>query len=37
LLYKEAFPDKHQAALRERQIKDFSKAKKKDLITGPLK
>jgi predicted GIY-YIG superfamily endonuclease len=37
LLYKEAFPDKHQAAKRKRQIKGFSKAKKQELITGYLK
>ncbi len=34
LLYKESFQNKHQAALRERQIKGFSKAKKQDLIKG---
>ena len=37
LLYKEAFPNKHQAARRERQIKGFSKAKKLKLITGLTK
>jgi predicted GIY-YIG superfamily endonuclease len=37
LLYKEAFPNKHQAAKRERQIKGFSKAKKQELITRPVK
>jgi len=37
LLYKEAFPHKHQAAARERQIKNFSKAKKQKLITEHLK
>ena len=37
LLYKETFQNKHQAAQRERQIKVFSKAKKKDLIKGIIK
>jgi predicted GIY-YIG superfamily endonuclease len=32
LLYKEAFTEKHQAALREKQIKRFSRAKKQALI-----
>ncbi|MCH7558822.1 MAG: GIY-YIG nuclease family protein [Planctomycetes bacterium] len=32
LLYKETFPDKHQAAKREKQIKGFSRAKKGNLI-----
>jgi predicted GIY-YIG superfamily endonuclease len=34
LLYKEPFPNKHQAARRERQIKGFSNAKKQQLITA---
>ena len=37
LLYKEAFPNKHQAAQRERQIKGESYAKKQDLIKGLTK
>jgi len=37
LLYKEAFPNKHQAARRERQIKGWSKAKKQELITGLIR
>jgi len=37
LLYKEAFPNKHQAAARERQIKGFSKAKKQELIASLIK
>jgi predicted GIY-YIG superfamily endonuclease len=32
LLYKETFPDKHQAAKREKQIKGWSKATKDELI-----
>jgi len=32
LLDKETFPDKHQAAKREKQIKGFSRAKKGNLI-----
>ena len=37
LIYKETFPDKNQAAKRERQIKAFSKAKKQELIARYLK
>jgi len=37
LLYKEAFPNKHQAARRERQIKGFKYAKKLKLITGLIR
>jgi len=37
LLYKVPFQNKHQAARRERQIKGFSYAKKKDLIKGLIK
>jgi len=37
LLYKEPFPNKHQAARRERQIKGWSKEKKQDLIKGLTK
>ena len=37
LLYKKAFPNKHQAAIRERQIKGWTKAKKQELITGLIK
>ena len=32
LLYKEAFPDKFQAARREREIKGWSRSKKEELI-----
>jgi len=32
LLYKEIFPDKFQAARREKEIKGWSKAKKEELI-----
>jgi predicted GIY-YIG superfamily endonuclease len=32
LLYKELFLDKHKAAFREKQIKDFSRAKKEALM-----
>jgi predicted GIY-YIG superfamily endonuclease len=31
LLYKETFPDKHQAAKREKQIKGFSRIKRETL------
>jgi predicted GIY-YIG superfamily endonuclease len=34
LLYNESFPDKFQAAQREKQIKGWSKAKKQELIAG---
>jgi len=37
LLYKESFPNKHQAAASERQIKGFSKAKKQQLIASLIK
>jgi len=37
LLYKEPFPDKHQAAARERQIKNWSKVKKQELISSLIK
>ena len=37
LLYKEVFPDKYQAAQREKQIKGFSKVRKQKLIKGLLK
>ena len=37
LLYKEAFQNKHQAAIRERQIKNWSNVKKQELIAGHLK
>jgi len=36
LLYKEPFPDKYQAAERERQIKGWTRKKKMALITGDL-
>ena len=32
LLYKEAFPNKFQAARREREIKGWSRSKKEELI-----
>jgi len=32
LLYKETFPDRHQAAKREKQIKGYSRKKKEALI-----
>jgi putative endonuclease len=32
ILYQETFSDKHQAAKREKQIKSFSREKKKNLI-----
>jgi len=32
LLYKEAFPDKFQAAQRGKQVKDWSRTKKEKLI-----
>jgi predicted GIY-YIG superfamily endonuclease len=35
-VYCENYPDKHQAALRERQIKGWSRAKKQMLIDGKL-
>jgi putative endonuclease len=37
LLYKETFQNKHQAAIIERQIKRFSRAKKQDLIKALFK
>lgn len=37
LLYKEPFPDKHQAAKREKQIKGWTRRKKLALIQGDLK
>ncbi len=37
LLYKEPFPNKHQAAQRERQIKGWSKEKKQELIKGLIR
>lgn len=36
LVYCECYPDKHQAALRERQIKGWSRAKKQMLVDGKL-
>jgi predicted GIY-YIG superfamily endonuclease len=37
LLYKEDFPNKYEAAQRERQIKGFSKERKQKLIKGLIK
>lgn len=37
ILFKEPFPDKHQAALREQQIKVWTRAKKLALAKGDLK
>ncbi len=37
LLYKKAFMTKQEAALREKQIKGWTRAKKIMLITGKLK
>ena len=37
LLYKEAFPNKHQAARSQRQINGWAKAKKQELITALTK
>ena len=34
LLYKKSFPSKHEAVLRERQIKGWSRLKKHMLING---
>ena len=34
MLYKESFQDKHQAALREKQIKGWARRKKLALIKG---
>lgn len=36
LLYKESFPDKNQAAKREKQIKGWTRAKKIALIEGDI-
>jgi putative endonuclease len=36
LLYKESFPDKNQAAKRERQIKGWTRRKKLALAAGNL-
>ena len=35
-VYCENYPDKHSAALREKQIKGWSRAKKQMLINGKL-
>jgi putative endonuclease len=36
LLYCERYPTEHEAALRERQIKGWSRAKKQMLVNGKL-
>ena len=36
ILYRESFSDKHQAALREKQIKGWTRRKKLALIAGDL-
>jgi len=37
LLYREIFPNKHQAAKREKQIKGWTRRKKLALINGDIK